>query len=91
MLCLYNPRSRHRPEALRRACQIILEHRPAGTPCGLAWNIGREGERTALLTLAALRDNEEADMFTTAFVGNSKTFILNGHLVTPRGYLQRED
>lgn len=91
VLCLYNPRSRHRPEALRRACQIILEHRPAGTPCGLAWNIGRDGERTALLTLAALRDNEEADMFTTAFVGNSKTFILNGHLVTPRGYLQRED
>ena len=30
-------------------------------------------------------------MFTTAFIGNSKTRILDGHLVTPRGYLQRED
>lgn len=41
------------------------------------------------LTLEALRDNEEVDMFTTVFVGNRQTMLLNGRMVTPRGYLQR--
>ena len=27
-----------------------------------------------------------ADMFTTVFIGSSQTKILNGRLVTPRGY-----
>ena len=28
-------------------------------------------------------------MFTTVFVGNRQTMLLNGRMVTPRGYLQR--
>ena len=31
----------------------------------------------------------EIDMFTTVFIGNSRTRIINGKLVTPRGYLDR--
>ena len=40
--------------------------------------------------LAELRDNEDVDMFTTVFVGNEQTRLLDGKMVTPRGYLQRE-
>ena len=28
----------------------------------------------------------QTDMFTTVFVGNSETKIINGDMVTPRGY-----
>ena len=58
--------------------------------CGYVQNIGRAGERAVTLTLAELRDNEDVDMFTTVFVGNEQTRLLDGKMVTPRGYLQRE-
>ena len=84
-LCLYNPRSRQRPENLRLACEILLSYREAHTPCGIAQNIGREGQYTGLLSLEELR-TFPADMFTTLFVGNSQTRILYGKMVTLRGY-----
>ncbi len=87
VLCLYNPRSRHREDYLERACNILLDAGKAPeTVCGFVQNIGREGERAVTLTLEQLRTNKEADMFTTVFVGNSQTFLLDGKMVTPRGY-----
>ena len=90
MLCLYNPRSRSRADYLRRACDILLRHKAPDTVCGYVQNIGRAGERAVTLTLAELRDNEDVAMFTTVFVGNEQTRLLDGKMVTPRGYLQRE-
>jgi len=84
-IVLYNPASRGRPDYLRRACEILLRTLPEDRPCGVARNIGREGESRALMSLVQLRDFE-ADMFCTAFVGNSQTKIIGGNLVTPRGY-----
>ncbi len=88
VLCLYNPSSRKRSDYLRRACDIVLQYRSPDTPCGYVKNIGREGETGVILTLSQLRD-AKVDMFTTVFIGSSQTKILNGKLVTPRGYLQR--
>ena len=85
VLCLYNPASKRRKDYLRRACEIVLRHRDAETVCGLARNIGRDGETSRILTLRELRDTE-ADMFTTVFVGASSTKIVAGRMVTPRGY-----
>ena len=90
VLCLYNPRSRSRADYLHRACDILLRHKAPDTVCGYVQNIGRAGERAVTLTLAELRDNEDVDMFTTVFVGNEQTRLLDGKMVTPRGYLQRE-
>lgn len=90
VICLYNPRSHSRRDYLRRACDILLAHKSADAVCGYVQNIGREGERAVTTTLAELRDNEEVDMFTTVFVGNSQTTLIGGKMVTPRGYLQRE-
>ncbi|MCD7928012.1 MAG: precorrin-3B C(17)-methyltransferase [Oscillospiraceae bacterium] len=88
VLCLYNPASRRRKDHLRRACDIVLRHRSPETPCGYVQNIGREGERTVLLSLSQLRE-AEVDMFTTIYIGSSQTKVIGGKLVTPRGYLQR--
>ena len=91
VLCLYNPASRSRPDYLRRACDILLAAgKSPDTVCGTVRNIGRAGEEARLLTLDQLRDTQ-VDMFTTVFVGNSQTKVLGGKMVTPRGYLQREN
>lgn len=84
-ICLYNPRSKHRPEHLRMACEVLLEEKSPDTPCGWVRNIGREGQEHGILTLAELGD-APIDMFTTVFIGSSATQVLHGRMVTPRGY-----
>lgn len=85
VLCLYNPASKKRHDHLARACGIVLEFRTPGTICGWARNIGRDGGESGILTLGELRD-WRADMFTTVFIGSSATRVINGKMVTPRGY-----
>ena len=84
-LCLYNPASHHRPDNLKKACDILLRVKSPETVCGLVRCIGGEGGSSRVLTLRELRD-ADADMFTTVFIGNSLTKNLAGRMVTPRGY-----
>ncbi len=84
-MSLYNPGSHKRADYLQRACDILLETLPAETVCGLAAQIGREGESFRVLTLGELR-HTAVDMFTTVFIGNSQTRNIDGKMVTPRGY-----
>ena len=84
-IVLYNPRSMKRRDYLEKACEIVLRHQAPDTVCGVVRNIGREGEAIQVMTLSALKDYE-ADMFTTAFIGNSFTKVIAGKMVTPRGY-----
>ena len=90
IMCLYNPVSHKRPDHLREAVAVALEELPTDTVCGLAHNIGREGQFAQTCTLGELPDMG-ADMFTTVYIGNRTTKIIDGRMVTPRGYLQRED
>lgn len=85
-LCLYNPSSRSRPEYLKWACSVLLETKTPDTQCGWVRNIGRKGQTHKLLTLGELL-NEQVDMFTTVFIGSSKTQNISGKMVTPRGYV----
>ena len=54
--------------------------------CGYVENIGRENTACEVCTLAELRERQ-VNMFTTVFIGNSRTKIIGGKLVTPRGYV----
>ena len=85
-IALYNPSSKGRPDYLARAVRILLANGKApGTVCGIVRNIGREGQESRVLTLAAL-ETTPVDMFTTVYIGNSNTRALSGRMVTPRGY-----
>lgn len=84
-IVLYNPSSRKRQDHLKRACEIIAGYRSPHTVCGIARNIGREGENRQVMTLEEL-SRTQTDMFTTVFIGNSVTKIVDGRMVTPRGY-----
>ncbi|MCI5689131.1 MAG: precorrin-3B C(17)-methyltransferase [Emergencia sp.] len=86
VVCLYNPKSKKRHDYIDKAAEIVSAFKGWDTPCGYVKNIGRDGEKGVICTLADLKNNEDIDMFTTVFVGNSQTKIINGKLVTPRGY-----
>ena len=53
--------------------------------CGVVRNVGRTGQGWQVLSLADLREYP-ADMFTTVFIGSSRTMRIGGRMVTPRGY-----
>ena len=58
--------------------------------CGFVENIGRENTKATACTLGELID-KEVNMFTTVFIGNSKTEIAFSNnnepiLITKRGY-----
>ena len=84
-IVLYNPKSHGRPDHLAKACDVLLKTLPGDRPCGVVRNIGRQGQSKTVLTLKELRDFD-ADMFCTVFVGNAMTKVIDGNLVTPRGY-----
>ncbi|MCI6783056.1 MAG: precorrin-3B C(17)-methyltransferase [Lachnospiraceae bacterium] len=84
-IALYNPSSRKRADYLERACKILLQEIEPERACGYVENIGRDGESTVTCTLEELQ-NKTVNMFTTVFIGNSRTRIQDGKLITPRGY-----
>ncbi len=85
-LALYNPSSKGRADYLQKAVHILRDNgKGPDTVCGLVRCIGRDGQTARLLTLAELEDTA-VDMFTTVFVGNAATQILQDRMVTPRGY-----
>lgn len=89
-VALYNPSSHKRQDYLQKACDIMLI---AGAEreriCGYVENIGREGTKTTVCTLAELRE-KKVNMFTTVFVGNSQSEHFKScsgdKIVTKRGY-----
>ena len=84
-IVIYNPSSRKRADYLKNACEIVMRYRSRETVCGIAENIGREGETSCVMTLAELAE-AKTNMFTTVFIGNSSTKNISGKMVTPRGY-----
>jgi precorrin-3B C17-methyltransferase len=85
IVCIYNPSSRNRAGHLKKACEILLESKSAETVCGIVKNAYRPGQEHCFLTLNELKD-AETDMFTIVIIGNASTVLLNGKIVTSRGY-----
>ncbi len=84
-IALYNPSSHKRPDYLMKACDILLEKAEGTRACGYVENIGREGTKVTVCTLEELRQRQ-VNMFTTVFIGNSQSVIMDGKLITRRGY-----
>lgn len=89
-IAIYNPSSHKRKDYLKRACEILLQYLDEKRACGYVENIGREGTKAVTCTLGELKDRE-VNMFTTVFIGNATTEIMNDKLITKRGYLIERD
>jgi precorrin-2 C20-methyltransferase/precorrin-3B C17-methyltransferase len=93
-IAIYNPRSKARPDQLGRARDLLLEHRAPDTPVVLGRDVGGNGERVVITTLAGL-DPEQVDMRTLVIVGASTTRVIRRGgrdvVFTPRHYGRDED
>ena len=90
VIILYNPRSLKRTHHLLEARQIILKYREASTPVGLVKDAFRTDQIVTLTYLGDLEQtSDQVNIVTTVVIGNSTTYVHNGHMVTPRGYGER--
>ena len=85
VIALYNPKSKSRVKNIEEIHNILLQYKSPDTPVGIVKNASRPEEQKIL---SNLRDftREEIDMFSLVIIGNSKTYIRDGWMITPRGY-----
>lgn len=88
VLCLYNPKGMRRTLPFERCCEILLQQRAPDTPVGIVRAAYRDGQRVEIVTLAEL-PGADVDMLTIVLVGNSRTAVHRGKLVTARGYADK--
>ncbi|MEM0241119.1 MAG: precorrin-3B C(17)-methyltransferase [Candidatus Nezhaarchaeales archaeon] len=85
VIVLYNPKSRTRMNPLVKAHEILLKYRSSDTPVGIVRNVGREEEEVVITNLREMLKHH-IDMTTTIIIGSSKTRMVDGKMVTSRGY-----
>jgi len=85
VVALYNPRSRQRTWQLPKALGILGAHRPPGTPVAVVTDATRDAEQVLVTTLGDL-DPQTVTMRSVVLVGATTTEVVDGHVVTPRGY-----
>lgn len=85
VIAFYNPLSKTRKEPFAEAIRILLEIRRANTPVGLV----KSKNSTVAVSITTLEElsRQDIDMSTTIIVGNSMTYLEEGKMVTPRGYV----
>lgn len=89
VIALYNPINK---PLLMRAMEIIEKYRKKDTPVGLVKGAYRDNEEVIVTTLEEWRKYlDKINMVTTMIIGNSRSYICNGKIITPRGYTSRYD
>lgn len=88
VLGLYNPTSRRRTWQLPRVLELLAAHRAPQTPVGHVRAAFRP-EQSVHVTALTDFDPASVDMLSLLVVGNASTRILDGRMVTPRGYLDK--
>lgn len=85
IIAFYNPISKTRKEPFRMAFKVLNKYRDSNTPVGL---VRTEGDETQvnIVSLSTLTE-DMVDMSTVIIVGNSLTYIQDGSMITPRGYV----
>ena len=86
VICFYNPRSRGREGHLARAFELLAASKSADTPVGVVKSAGRKKQEKWLTTLGEM-DFAPVDMTSLVIVGNKTTYVQDGLMITPRGYV----
>jgi precorrin-3B C17-methyltransferase len=85
VVALYNPRSAKRIRQLEETVEIFRAVRPGSTLVGVANSAGHGGQSLVVTDLDRLL-GQQVDMRSTVIIGNSDTRLIDGRLVTARGY-----
>ena len=63
-----------------------MRHKPPETMCGYVKNALRGSDGSYHICTLDELSKSHVDMFTTVIIGNACTRVINGKLVTTRGY-----
>ncbi|MGE3913916.1 MAG: precorrin-3B C(17)-methyltransferase, partial [Chloroflexota bacterium] len=87
VVVLYNPASARRRQPFEEALSILRARRSPETPVGLVREAYRADQSVTVTTLGDLAVGQ-VDMRTVVVIGSARTEVLNGKMVTRRGYLE---
>ncbi len=85
VVVLYNPKSKKRTSQIEQASDMFLKHRSPKTPVGVCTALGSEDEKVETGELGTFLDLD-INMRSIVIIGNTTTRIINGKMVTLRGY-----
>ncbi|HHT19129.1 MAG: precorrin-3B C(17)-methyltransferase [Euryarchaeota archaeon] len=85
IIAFYNPRSKRRTKPFKEALKILLEVRRPETLVGIV-KTRDDSSSVSIVSLNCLEE-EDVDMNTTIIVGNTFTYMDDGKMITPRGYV----
>ncbi|MCP4672157.1 MAG: precorrin-3B C(17)-methyltransferase, partial [Desulfobacula sp.] len=88
VIVIYNPKSKKRDWQLKKAQELILEHRDVSTPVAIVTGAMRENQNISFTTLELL-DRASIGMQTVVFIGSSTSLRYLDFLFTPRGYAKK--
>lgn len=97
VLAIYNPLGKKRKEPFLKTVEIISNYskdRNIDYIVGIVKNAGRNDSEYKITTINNLVNNldefmQYIDMSTTLVIGNSNTKIIDGMMITPRGYMSK--
>lgn len=87
---LYNPKSGRRSQQVVHAQTLFLQHRSPKTPVAIVKSAYRPRQHIEITTLDRLHE-ADIGMLSTVLIGNSRTYIQSGLMITPRGYDNKYD
>ena len=85
VVVLYNPRSKRRVRQLEETVEILRQHRPGTTPVGVVTAASCPDQSVTVTDLDHLLE-QDVGMRSVVIVANSTAKLLDGLLVTSRGY-----
>jgi len=85
VIVIYNPKSKKRDWQIKKAQELILEHRDGTTPVAIVTGAMRENQNISFTTLDQM-DTADIGMQTVVFIGSSTSLRYLDFLFTPRGY-----
>lgn len=88
VIVLYNPKSKKRNWQIKKAQELIMEHRKGSTPVGVITGAMRKNQSISFTTLDQI-DKADIGMQTVVFIGSSTTLRYMDFLFTPRGYSKK--
>ena len=88
IITLYNPKSRLRVQPFELANEILLKWRPPSTLVGIVHQAFRSRQKEEIIRLEELI-HAAVDMQSLIIIGNQNTELMEGKMVTRRGYQRK--
>jgi precorrin-3B C17-methyltransferase len=85
VICIFNPKSKGRPNHINEVRDIMLKYKNENTLVGIVNKAKREDENIVITNLKNMLDHN-IDMTTMIIIGNSNTYTFKNYMITPRGY-----